>query len=255
MGLCKTSNFSIFAFINASDLKFCPRSYSGCVYRRFEWKNCKMMTSHFRTPWLLSIHCLPTMRFVAWFIYLFILPGVWQRLTLGCQTWISTSATLVLVESFSLKCSRVRIAVRTKQHRYAVPPGAHHPERPSPILSLRDNLCPVCRERLSPLQSAYGRNQRGKDTMVEENGQRMRDFASRFGRHFFQRWFRSYTDRSGDRSSRETRLKIAQSGHRLGYGYSVDVRSGWWAPGASCPTSPFIWFGIRASHLSSATYL
>ena len=47
--------------------------------------------------------------------------------------------------------------------------GAHHPERPSPTLSLRENLCPdwaifriVSRERLSPLQSAYGRNQRGK---------------------------------------------------------------------------------------------
>ena len=38
MGLCETSNFSIFAFINASDLKFCTRS---CVYRmmRFEWKS------------------------------------------------------------------------------------------------------------------------------------------------------------------------------------------------------------------------
>ena len=33
MGLCKTSNFSIFTFINASDLKFCTRSYSSCVYR------------------------------------------------------------------------------------------------------------------------------------------------------------------------------------------------------------------------------
>ena len=47
--------------------------------------------------------------------------------------------------------------------------GVHHPERPSPILSLRDNLCPdraifriVSRERLSPLRSTYGRNQRGK---------------------------------------------------------------------------------------------
>ena len=32
MGLCKTSNFSIFTFINASDLNFCTRSYSSCVY-------------------------------------------------------------------------------------------------------------------------------------------------------------------------------------------------------------------------------
>ena len=54
MGPCKTSNFSNFTFIYASDLKFCTRSYSSCVYRtmRFKGSNgkvCKMMTSHFRT--------------------------------------------------------------------------------------------------------------------------------------------------------------------------------------------------------------
>ena len=54
MGLYKTSNFSIFTFINASDMKFCTRSYSSCVYcmMRFKVSNgkvCKMMTSHFRT--------------------------------------------------------------------------------------------------------------------------------------------------------------------------------------------------------------
>ena len=54
MGLCKTSNFSIFTFINASDLKFCTRSYSSCVYRRMRFKVSngkvgKLMTSHFRT--------------------------------------------------------------------------------------------------------------------------------------------------------------------------------------------------------------
>ena len=54
MGLCKTSKFSIFTFINASDLKFCTRSYDSCVYRmmRFEGSNgkvCKMLKSHFRT--------------------------------------------------------------------------------------------------------------------------------------------------------------------------------------------------------------
>ena len=54
MGLCKISIFSIFTFINASDLKFCTRSYSSCVYHmmRFKGSNgkvCKMMTSHFRT--------------------------------------------------------------------------------------------------------------------------------------------------------------------------------------------------------------
>ena len=32
MGLCKTSNFSIFTFINGSYLTFCPHSYSSCAY-------------------------------------------------------------------------------------------------------------------------------------------------------------------------------------------------------------------------------
>ena len=51
----------------------------------------------------------------------------------------------------------------------AYKPGAHYPERPPLILSLRDNLCPdwaifriVSRECLSLLRSAYGRNQHGK---------------------------------------------------------------------------------------------
>ena len=47
MGLCTTSNFSIFTFIDGSDLKFCTRSYGSCVYRmmRFKGSNgkgCKM---------------------------------------------------------------------------------------------------------------------------------------------------------------------------------------------------------------------
>ena len=47
----------------------------------------------------------------------------------------------------------------------------------------------------------------------------------------FPRWFRSYADRSGDRRSRETNLKIAQPGHRLSLRLSMaDGRSGWWAP-------------------------
>ena len=52
MELCKTSNFSIFTFINASDLNFCTRSYSSCVYCMVSFSNgkvCKMMTSHLRT--------------------------------------------------------------------------------------------------------------------------------------------------------------------------------------------------------------
>ena len=52
MGLCKTSNISIFTFINTSDLKFCTPSYSGCVYimMRFSGLNekvCKIIMSHF----------------------------------------------------------------------------------------------------------------------------------------------------------------------------------------------------------------
>ena len=45
MGLCQTSNSSIFTFINASDLNFCTHSYSSCVYCMmscivlFEWKS------------------------------------------------------------------------------------------------------------------------------------------------------------------------------------------------------------------------
>ena len=73
MGLCKTSNFSIFTFIHASDLKFCKRSYSSYVWvlfdcseqpnrmMRFKGSNgkfCKMTTSHFRTLfyWMLLMH-------------------------------------------------------------------------------------------------------------------------------------------------------------------------------------------------------
>ena len=62
MGLCETSNFFIFTFINASNLKFCTRTYSSCTYRMMKFKGlkgkvCKMMTSHFRTLLLLSIFC------------------------------------------------------------------------------------------------------------------------------------------------------------------------------------------------------
>ena len=51
MGLCKTSNVSISTFINASDLTFCTRAYSSCIYHMMRFKGwngkvCKMMTSH-----------------------------------------------------------------------------------------------------------------------------------------------------------------------------------------------------------------
>ena len=58
MGLYKTSNFSIFTFMNASGLKFCTCSYSSSVYLRFKGLNgkiCKMMMSHFRTPYMKKI--------------------------------------------------------------------------------------------------------------------------------------------------------------------------------------------------------
>ena len=38
MGLCKTSNFCIFTFTYASDLKFCTHSYSSCVYHMMRLK-------------------------------------------------------------------------------------------------------------------------------------------------------------------------------------------------------------------------
>ena len=38
MGLCKASIFSIFTFINASDLKFGTRSNSSCVYCMMTFK-------------------------------------------------------------------------------------------------------------------------------------------------------------------------------------------------------------------------
>ena len=56
MGLCKTSIFSIFIFINGNDLKFCTRFYSRCVYRLncfkcLNGKVCKMMTSQLEFYW------------------------------------------------------------------------------------------------------------------------------------------------------------------------------------------------------------
>ena len=52
MGLCETSNFSIFTFSSASGLKVCTRSYGSCFYLmiRFSGLNgkvCKIMMSHF----------------------------------------------------------------------------------------------------------------------------------------------------------------------------------------------------------------
>ena len=50
--------------------------------------------------------------------------------------------------------------------------------------------------------SAYGRNQRGKEKWLRKTDEGCG--TSLWPPFFFQHWFRSYTDRSGDRSSRET---------------------------------------------------
>ena len=111
-------------------------------------------------------------------------------------------------------------------------PGAHHPKRPSPILSLRDNLCPdwaiiriVSREHLSLLRSAYGRNQRGK-------GQKwLRKTDEGCGTSLWSPFFSTlssviYEPQWRQKFAGNTCLKIAQSGLRLDHGYSVDGRSG-----------------------------
>ena len=61
MGPCKTSNVFIFTVINASNLKFCPRSYSSCVYLMMRYRGsnkniCKVMMSHFRTLFLMRLY-------------------------------------------------------------------------------------------------------------------------------------------------------------------------------------------------------
>ena len=68
MGLCKTSNFSVFTFITARDLKFCTRFYSSCVCTCISHgKVCKMMMSHFCT---LNYHRLLTHAHMAQFYLL-----------------------------------------------------------------------------------------------------------------------------------------------------------------------------------------
>ena len=90
MGLCKTSKFSIFTFINASNLIFCTCSYNSCVYHmmRFKGSNgkvCKMITSHFRTLLLVPVWDFPP---VLPGIYIEILPHLWdtiQRRRITCE--------------------------------------------------------------------------------------------------------------------------------------------------------------------------
>ena len=86
----------------------------------------------------------------------------------------------------------------------------------------------ISRELLSPLRSAYDRNQRWKKWRPKREA-KSRILPSVFLDHFP---FRPYADRSRDRRSREKILKIAQSGHGLSLRLSMgDGRSGWWAPG------------------------
>ena len=56
----------------------------------------------------------------------------------------------------------------------------------------------------------------------------MKDVGLHFGRHLFQRCMSSviYGPQWRQKFAGNTFLKIAQSGHRLDHGYSVDVRSG-----------------------------
>ena len=105
--------------------------------------------------------------------------------------------------------------------------GAHYPERPSPILSLRDNLCPdwaifriVSRERPSPLWSAYGRNQRGK-------GKKWSRKTDRGCRTSLRALAAIFSELNSVIHGPQWRQK---SGYKLDHEYSVDGRSGWWAP-------------------------
>ena len=97
MGPCKTSNVFIFSVINTSDLKFCPRSYSSCVYRmmRFRGSNeniCKMMTSHFRTLFPCSLPRFqitwPALRISLLFFFLLSCCMMWQIAVFSsCFMW------------------------------------------------------------------------------------------------------------------------------------------------------------------------
>ena len=59
---------------------------------------------------------------------------------------------------------------------YSATSGAHYPERPSPILSLRDNRC-FPRTSVSAAVRIWPKSTRKGTKTVEENGRRMRDFT------------------------------------------------------------------------------
>ena len=117
--------------------------------------------------------------------------------------------------------------------------GAHHLEcTPTPYPW--SNLCPdwAIFRNMFPANFCLHCGPYMTEINAEKNGgqSEVPHPSSVFLNHFcpFPRWFRPYADRSRDRRSRETILKIAQSGHRLSLRLSMgDVRSGWWAPAIS----------------------
>ena len=102
---------------------------------------------------------------------------------------------------------------------YWVRSGAHHPERPS-TLYLWSNLCPdwAIFRHVFPANFCLHCGSYMTELKVERDGDQSEVphpssvFLNRFCP--FPRWFRPYADHSRDGRSRETILKIAQSGHR-----------------------------------------
>ena len=99
MGLCKTSNISIFTFINSNDLKFCTCSYSSCVYIMIRFtdsngKVCKMMTSHFRTIRILHGEISEVMD--DFLVSVRELLKIWRLLSGQCWRAVEDMAPLVL---------------------------------------------------------------------------------------------------------------------------------------------------------------
>ena len=133
----------------------------------------------------------------------------------------------------------VHIYHKHKKHLYwDINPQAraHHPERTSTLYPW-SNLCPdwAIFRNVFPTNFCLHCGPYTTELNAEKNGSQSKVLhpLSVFLNHFlpFPHWFRPYADRSGDRYSRETILKITQSGHRLSLRLSMgDVRSGWWAP-------------------------
>ena len=146
--------------------------------------------------------------------------------------WMIARAARISQQASNVSCSPTNLESRTDCLRS----GAHHPERPS-TLYLWFNLCPdwTISRHVFPANFCLHCSSYMTELNVEKNGDQSEVLhpSSVFLNHFctFPRWFRPYADRSRDGRSRETILKIAQSGHRLSLRLSMgDGRSGWWAP-------------------------